>query len=182
MISRNDTSLNVNYEHGVFVAIFGLGVLIRGAPGIGKSTLALELIERQHQLIADDVVQFSVSDTEPSQICGRSTPMLFNLLAVRDIGILNIAKLYSADAVKPNHQLDFVIELDEKRDKPAPCDPFHPFTDTHILAHKIPSQKIFAFPGRNLALIVETVIKNYILYESGNDAGKELINRQQQYL
>ena len=108
--------------------------------------------------------------------------MLFNLLAVRDIGVLNIAKLYSSQAILNEHQLDFVIDLSNNRDGCISNDITHPYGEVTILAQKFPSQTIFAFAERNLAFIVETALKNYILYKFGQDAGRELVARQQQYL
>ena len=107
--------------------------------------------------------------------------MLQNLLAVRDIGVLDISKLYAAEAILAEHSLDFIIQLDMDASSTAP-NMTNPYFESSILGHKFPTQKIFTYASRNLALIVETAIKNNILYKNGLDAGHKLVARQQQYL
>jgi len=177
-MARMESLSPMHSEHGVFLAMYGLGILIRGVPGIGKSSLALELIDRGHSFIADDVVQFN---RKAGNLIGSSPAMLFSLLAVRDIGVLNISKLYSNKTLRTNHRLDVVLELCTEACG-ALSHPLTPYNQTCIFEYIFPSQTIFAYPSRNLALIVETAIKNYILYKNDQDAGSELIARQQQYL
>ena len=112
---------------------------------------------------------------------GSAPPMLQNLLAIRDIGVLDISELYPAEAMVVEHSLDFIIQLD-KGEVPSTAKITNPYTDSLILGHKFRTQKIFAHSSRNLALIVETALKNYILYNNGQDAGHTLTARQQQYL
>ena len=172
-------------EHGVFLSVLDIGLLIRGNAGIGKSTLALELIERGHRFISDDVVHFTQAkdlnqNRIPDQIMGKSPHMLKDLLAVRDLGVLNISDLFSADICLPQYPLELIVELvrDECVLKPTLTG-----TPSHltILNHRIPVQLIHAHPKRNLSVIVETAIKNYILYNHGQDAGT-LLEKRQQYL
>lgn len=172
-------------EHGVFLSVLDIGLLIRGNAGIGKSTLALELIERGHRFISDDVVHFTQGKERnpnriPSQIIGESPHILKDLLAVRDLGVLNISDLFSADTCLSQYPLELIIELvgDEHVLKPTLIGtPSH----TTILNQRIPVQVIHAHPKRNLSVIVETAIKNYILYKHGQDAGT-LLEKQQQCL
>ncbi len=172
-------------EHGVFVVIFALGVLIRGQPGIGKSSLALELIDRGHAFVSDDVVQIKPSaelpSSESTDLFGSAPTMLQNLLAVRDIGVLNITEIYPSATVLAEHRLDFIVQL-EANPITAAQEITNPYHQRLILGHKFPSQTICAHSNRNLALIVETATKNYILYKNGQDAGRALRARQQQYL
>ena len=175
----------IQCEHGVFLSVFEHGLLIKGAAGLGKSTLALELVERGHQFICDDVVDFFINNTQPNQhpnqIMGKSPLILKDLLAVRDLGVLNIPHLFSADCCLPQHPLDFIIEL---------VDDEHALTTTleaksseaMILDQLIPIQTIHAHPKRNLSIIVEIAVKNYILCKQGQDANALLKKRQQQYM
>jgi HPr kinase/phosphorylase len=172
-------SSSLQLQHGVFVRIFKQGVLLRGPAGIGKSTLALELIDRGHQLVADDIVEFEL--TQAHSPVGRCPHLLQNLLAIRDLGILDVSELFSEQAIIPAATLRYIIELIPEN-APLQQDIFHPYTEVEIFEHNIPMQKIHAQAHRNLALIVETAIKNYILYMNGQDGGRILENRQQQHL
>lgn len=168
-------------EHGVFLSVFDNGLLIKGAAGMGKSTLALELIERGHQFISDDVVDFTIEkDVDHNRIIGKSPHILKDLLAVRDLGVLNISHLFSADICLSQHPLDLIIELVEDEHL---LETTLTGIQSHvtILNHTIPVQAIHAHPKRNLSIIVETAVKNYILYKQGRDAGT-LLEKQQQYI
>lgn len=165
-------------EHGTFVRIFDQGVLLKGEPGIGKSNLALELLHRGHALIADDVVRFTLQD---HQLIGSAPAMLAGLLEIRDLGVLSVNDLFSPSAFINAHPLHLTIELiDGDTVTPPRLSAVHKFHT--ILMKKCPSLQIFSHSARNLPLILETAIKNHILYQAGKDANQELANRQQQYL
>ena len=170
----------MNSEYGVFVVVNDIGLLIQGPAGIGKSTLALELIERGHALVADDIVHFS-TDTAQNRLIGQSPDMLRGLLAVRDLGVLEIQRLFPAARLAPSHPLDLIVELDDSETSPL-TDPFSAFKRRDLHGFAVSGLTLFAHPKRNLAVIVETAVKNYILYRAGHDAGRVLTKRQQQYL
>lgn len=172
-------------EHGVFLSVFDVGLLIKGKPGIGKSTVALELIEKGHDFICDDIVHVSVEindeDPQHSRLIGKSPRILRDLLSVRDMGVINIQQLFPATNCMTHYQIDLIIELVDKK---------QPFQATltgiqsviSILNHSLPVQFIHASPERNLALIVETAVKNYILYRNQQDAATLLEQRQQEII
>jgi HPr kinase/phosphorylase len=176
---------NAHNEHGVFLCIFDVGLLITGEAGIGKSTLALELIERGHSLVSDDVVTFEIqSDAETAakpRLLGKSPYILKDLLAVRDLGVINIRQMFSPARCVSEYYLDLIIELisDETVIKTTLTGIQSKKT---ILNHTVPLQKIHAHPKRNLALIIETAVNNYILSSRNDDAALQLKKRQQQYM
>ena len=169
-------------EHGVFLSVLNSGLLIKGDAGIGKSTLALELIERGHQFVSDDSVHFMI-ETDPNhsgqtKLIGKSPHILKDLLAVRDLGVMNISQLFSVDTCLSQHPLDLIVELvSDEQVLAVSLSGIE--SHTTILGDAIPLQKIHAHPKRNLAVIVETAVKNYILYKQRQDAATFLKKRQQ---
>lgn len=172
-------------EHGVFLSVFDIGLLIKGNAGSGKSTLALELIERGHYFISDDIVHFRLASTtnhsEQNSIIGKSPHILKNFLAVRDLGVMNVSQLFTAESCLSLHSLDLIIELvDDEQTLPTSLTGIQSHID--ILGQAIPLQMIHTHPKRNLAVIVETAVKNYILYKHKHDAATLLKKRQQKYI
>jgi len=169
------------HEHGVFIKVFDLGILLKGKSGIGKSSLALELVERQHKLVADDTPLFYQFPGTP-YIYGLCPPMLQDFLHIHDLGVLNVNKLFGNTATTRISQLDLVIEL--CNDKPVmqmtQLSAIH--NHTNILGVQIPVIKLFAKPQRNMALLVETAVKNHILYRDGYDASQALASKLEQKL
>ena len=169
-------------EHGVFISVDNIGLLIKGDAGSGKSSLALELIERGHRFISDDVVLIEAeTDTlnpQRTQLIGKSPEILKNLLAVRDLGVMNISELFSAEHCLTEHTLDLIIQLvDDEHKLETHLSGIQ--SHTEILGLSVPVQLIHAHPKRNLALIVETAVKNYILYKNNQGADELLKQRQQ---
>lgn len=165
--------------HGVFMEVQGFGVLITGDPAIGKSELALELISRGHRLIADDIVDFY--KISPSRIEGRCPPLLQDFLEVRGLGILNIRELYGDNAVKPTKPLDLIIHL-EMADKlnPELIDRLNTHTQLEtVLSVKIRKMIIPVAAGRNIAVLVEAAVRNYMLNLRGINGTKQFMQRQQ---
>lgn len=172
-------------EHGVFLSIYKIGLLLKGDPGSGKSTLALELIERGHHFISDDVVHFDLEadadDHEQNNLIGKSPYILQDLLTVRDLGVINISQFFSPERCVAQHSLDLVIQLVDD-DQPLQTGLTGIQSQVEILGQTIPLQMIHAHPKRNLAVIVETAIKNYILYKNNQQAVTLLEKRQQEYI
>jgi HPr kinase/phosphorylase len=169
------------YEHGVFIKVFDLGILLKGKSGIGKSSLALELVERQHQLVADDTPLF-YQFPGTTYIYGLCPPLSQEFLHVHDLGVLNVNKLFGNTATTCISPLHLVIELcdDESVMQLQPLSAIH--NHTNILGVQIPVIKLFAKPQRNMAVLVETAVKNHILYRDGYDAGQALASKLEQKL
>jgi len=167
--------------HGVFMDVFGLGVLITGDSGAGKSELALELISRGHGLVADDVVEFS--RIAPTVLEGRCPELLQNYLEVRGIGILNIRTIFGETACRRKMRLRLVVYLQKRT--PGQNDPFRlpktQETDT-ILGVSIPHTTLPVAAGRNLAVLLEAAVRSTILQLRGIDSTQELIERQQEMI
>ena len=144
--------------HGVFVELFGFGVLLTGKSGIGKSETALELIHRGHRLIADDMVKFS-RDTQ-GDIIGKPAALPF-YMEIRGLGIIDIKTLYGLSAVRISKRLDMIIEMqaiDNTAYMSAPST--HLYED--ILGKSIKKRKLEVSSGRNAAAMVEVMVMDYM--------------------
>lgn len=164
--------------HGVFMDILGLGVLITGESGLGKSELGLELITRGSGLVADDVVDFYLINQ--STIEGRSPELLQNLLEVRGIGLLNIFSIFGEAAVRRRMRLRLIVHLEHcesPRQDPSDRLPAAPKAQD-ILGVSIEKVTIQVLAGRNLAVLVEAAVRNHILHLRGIDSYQEFIARQ----
>jgi HPr kinase/phosphorylase len=165
--------------HGVFMDVLGLGVLITGESGVGKSELGLELISRGHGLVADDVVE--ISRIAAKTLEGRCPPVLRDFLEVRGLGVLNIRTIFGQTAVRPKMNLKLIVHLDKPGQSgaaPAERLPLHELTED-ILGMSIRKIIIPVAAGRNLAVLLEAAVRNYILQLRGIDGTQELIARQQ---
>lgn len=164
--------------HGVFMNVRGLGVLLRGASGVGKSELALELLTRGHRLVADDAADFT---RKGARIIGRCPPLLKGFLEARSLGILNVRRLYGARALCASAPLDLVITLDA---------PPRPGDETglerlsgrrgtrEVLGEQIPEVSIPIRLGHNLAVLVEAACGDLELRRRGYHADDDLSRRQ----
>ena len=165
--------------HGVFMDVLGLGVLITGESGVGKSELALELISRGHGLVADDVVE--ISRIAAKTLEGRCPPLLKDFLEVRGLGVLNIRVIFGETAVRPKMNLKLIVHLAKPGHAgAAPTErlPLHELT-LDILGLPIREVVIPVAAGRNLAVLLEAAVRNYILQLRGYDSTQEFIARQQ---
>ena len=168
--------------HGVFMEVLGTGVLITGESSIGKSELALELITRNHRLIADDAAIFT--RIAPHTLNGTCPPMLKDFMEVRGLGVLNIRAMYGENAIKQNKHLRLIIHMKKMSDKnQQQLDRLYGNrTIRNILDVDIPEIMLPVASGRNLAVMVEAAARNHILMENGHNTSEEFINRQRQFL
>jgi len=164
--------------HGVFLDVFGMGVLITGDSGIGKSELALELVSRGHGLVADDVVE--LARTAPTTIEGRCPGMLRDYLEVRGLGLLNIRTIFGETAARRKMKLKLIVHLQKySSGDDSPRLPLDSQTQ-EILGIPIRKVVFHVAPGSNLAVLLEAAVRNCILQLRGIDSMSEFINRQQQ--
>ena len=161
--------------HGVFMDVLGLGVLITGESGLGKSELALELISRGHGLVADDAVELMRS--APHMIEGQCPALLQNLLEVRGLGLLDIRTIFGETSVRRKKKLKLIVQLLR-----ASQDDFErlPVQDQTEDVLGIPIRRVMlqVAAGRNLAVLVEAAVRNTILSLRGIDTMGEFIERQ----
>lgn len=167
--------------HGVFMDIFGFGVLLTGHSGIGKSEFALGLISRGHRLIADDSIEFYL---ENDIVIGHCPELLRHFLEVRGLGILNIPKMFGENAVKDNVPLQLVTHLIDSSDIEIQASDrlYGMHSHLSILGKDIPRVAIPVGPGRNLSVLLETAVRNHRLHASGYHAAKDFIQRQKDFL
>jgi HPr kinase/phosphorylase len=151
--------------HGVFVDVHGVGLLLMGQSGIGKSECALELVQRGHRLVADDVVDCTLRP--PGLVYGTATPLLENHLEVRGLGVLDIKDLFGVAAVRKRKRLEMVVRLitqseGEDWDRLGLDDEWY-----SILGVKIPLRRIPVRPGKNTTIVVEVAARNELLRRAG---------------
>lgn len=168
--------------HGVFMEVHGLGVLLTGESGIGKSELALDLINRGHRLIADDAPEFS--RVGPDTVRGSCPEILRDFLEVRGLGILNIREMFGDSAITPAKNLRLIVKLllmsgeqIHQMDRLTGS-----YRSYHLLDVDIPEVIIPVAPGRSLAVLVEAAVRHHIQLMSGYNAAEDFIEKQQQLM
>src|SRR5690606_27814822 len=161
--------------HGVFLDVLGLGVLITGESGLGKSELALELISRGHGLVADDAVE--VARTAPNVIEGQCPALLQNLLEVRGLGLLDIRTIFGETSVRRKMNLKLIVHLVRANPDNFERLPVQDQTEP-VLGVDILRVMLQVAAGRNLAVLVEAAVRNTILSIRGIDTMGDFIERQ----
>ena len=185
MVTTKFTFTAINYlnrclapkatRHGVLVDVYGIGVLITGESGVGKSEAALELVKRGHQLVADDVVDICrVSD---NRLTGTCPEMVRHFMEIRGIGIIDIKAMYGVGSVSVSKSIDLVMHMERwedgrEYDRLGLQDEY-----ISILGVKVPYQIMPVRPGRNVAIIVEVAARNLSLKRMGYSAARELDRR-----
>ena len=166
-------------RHGVLMDVLGLGVLITGDSGVGKSELGLELISRGHGLVADDVVE--ISRLAPNTLEGRCPPVLKDFLEVRGLGLLDVRTIFGETAVRPKMKLKLIAQLEKpatggNRDVTERL----PLAEQaeEILGVTVRKVVIPVAAGRNLAVLLEAAVRNYILQIRGINSSAEFMARQ----
>ncbi|EFR86744.1 HPr kinase/phosphorylase [Listeria sp. FSL L7-0233] len=157
--------------HGVLVDIYGLGVLITGSSGVGKSETALELVKRGHRLVADDNVEIRQEDE--MTLIGSSPAIIEHLLEIRGLGIINVMTLFGAGAVRSSKKITIVVHL-ENWDPDKHYDRVGLDQEmTKIFDMDIPKITVPVRPGRNLSVIIEVAAMNFRLKNMGYNAAEQ---------
>ena len=165
--------------HAVMMDVLGMGVLITGDSGVGKSELALELISRGHGLVADDIVE--ISRVAPNSLEARCPPMLRDFLEVRGLGVLNIRTVFGETACRRKMKLKLVVNLLRPQKGVAEIDRLPLGAETHeILGVPVRKVSIPVAAGRNLAVLLEAAVRSTILLLRGIDSTQEFVERHKQ--
>jgi len=166
--------------HGVFVEVYGVGILILGPSGIGKSECALELVKRGHRLVADDAVQLmKISDTK---IIGTPDQMIRHHMEIRGLGIIDIRSLFGIAATSDEKPVEMVIQLEKWDDKNEYDRLGVVQKSVQILKVEIPALTIPVREGRNLAVVVETAAMNFYLRKRGISTAEQFAKKLQEKL
>ena len=156
--------------HGVLIDVLGVGLLLIGRSGVGKSEAALDLILKGHRLVADDIVEVTVR--APDTVWGSALEMHQHHMEIRGMGILNITHLFGVAAVRDNKKIEVVVELSEIQeddyDRLGTEQQVWP-----ILGVDVPLARIPLRPGRNIASLIEVVARNQLLKYRGHDSARE---------
>ncbi len=158
--------------HGSLIDVFGMGILLLGKSGVGKSECALELIEKGHRLVADDVVETQKIDE--LFLFGSSAEILKHHMEIRGLGILNVREIYGIGSVRNRKRIDLIVKLEEwdetkEYDRLGIDEQKHTILDIDISYITIPVR-----PGRNIPVLVETAALNHRLKKMGTYSAKEL--------
>jgi HPr kinase/phosphorylase len=169
-------------RHGVFMDVLGLGVLVTGESGVGKSELGLELISRGHGLVAYDVVE--LSRIGAGALEGRCPAMLIDFLEVRGLGLLNIRTIFGETAVRRKMKLRLICHLERPHPGGRDAGERLPLAELseEILGVTVRKVTIPVAAGRNLAVLVEAAVRNEILKLRGIDSTSEFLARQKQQM
>ncbi len=172
---RLTASTNV---HGVLMDVYGVGILIIGKSGIGKSEAALDLILRGHRLVADDIVE--IKKKPPATLSGMSSEIIKYHMEIRGLGIINVEDLFGVAAIRDRKVIDIVVELVEWNPKEE-YDRLGIEEQTYsILDVRIPFLKIPVRPGRNVTGIIEVAARNHLLKQRGHFSAQEFDEKQSQ--
>jgi HPr kinase/phosphorylase len=162
-------------RHGVLMDVHGIGILLLGPSGIGKSECALFLVERGHRFVADDQVILSLLPSE--QVLGRAPAPLRNHLEVRGLGIINVRDLFGANAVRTEKIVQMVVELCPWSDEESYDRLGLDESTVEILGMPLSFLRIPVRPGRNMAVILEVAARNHILKAAGHHGARRFIDR-----
>jgi HPr kinase/phosphorylase len=162
-------------HHGVLMDVFGVGILLLGKSGIGKSEIALDLVMRGHRLVADDIVD--VTRRKQNNVYGTGNPIIKHHMEIRGLGIINIKDLFGVAAVRDRKKIELVIELVE-------WDPTREYDRLgveeqayNIVGVPLPLSVVPVRPGRNLTTLIEVAARNHLLKLQGHHSAREFAEK-----
>ncbi|SHE95222.1 Hpr(Ser) kinase/phosphatase [Seinonella peptonophila] len=161
--------------HGVLIDVYGVGVLLMGSSGIGKSETALELVKRGHRLIADDAVE--IYQYDENSLVGTAPKLIRYLLEIRGVGIINVMTLFGAGAVRDRKRISLVIQLEAWQEQQHYDRLGLDEENYTIIETEIPKLTIPVRPGRNLAVIIEVAAMNFRLKRLGFHAAQQFVQQ-----
>lgn len=161
--------------HGSFVDVYGVGVLLIGRSGIGKSEIALDLVERGHRLVADDVV--NVTRKGEGILMGSGTDLVKHFMEIRGLGLIDVRSMFGIRAIRFQKRVEIVVELEEWKANQEYTRTGLDEMNVKVLDVEIPHVRLPIFPGKNVTVITEVIALNYLLRHYGYDAAKEFAAR-----
>ena len=166
--------------HGTLVDVYGMGLLFTGRPGIGKSEVTLDLVERGHRLVADDVVR--IIRKSRGIVVGTGNELTQSLLEIRGVGIVDVQQMFGIRATRVQKRIEVEVQLVDWDDKKSMDRTGLDENITTILDVEIPKVEVPIYPGKYIAVIVESIALNQLLKIRGYNAAKELANRQMEMI
>ncbi|MBQ7643291.1 MAG: HPr(Ser) kinase/phosphatase, partial [Clostridia bacterium] len=171
-IYQNELLAPTKVVHGVLLDIFGIGTLITGRSGVGKSEIALELVNRGHRLVADDsVILKNIND----QIIGKAPERIRYYMEIRGIGIINVQQMFGPGAIRPEKRVDIIVELSPWAEGNTYDRIGYEENYEEVLGIQKPKIVVPVSPGRNIPVILETAARKYRLKQAGFDASTDLM-------
>ncbi len=161
--------------HGSLVDVYGVGVLVAGRSGIGKSEIALDLVERGHRLVADDVVM--ITRKGEGILIGAGTDLVKHFMEVRGLGLIDVRSMFGIRAIRYQKRVEIIVELEEWKENEDYTRTGLDDSTVTILDVEMPLVKLPIFPGKNVTVITEVISLNYLLKHYGYDAAKVLAKR-----
>lgn len=161
--------------HGSFIDVYGVGVLLFGRSGIGKSEIALDLIERGHRLVADDVVM--VTRKGEGILMGAGTDVVKHFMEIRGLGLIDVRSIFGIRAIRFQKRVEIIVELQEWKQDVEYTRTGLDHENVSMMGVEIPHVKLPIFPGKNVTVITEVIALDYLLRHYGYDAAKEFSKR-----
>jgi HPr kinase/phosphorylase len=161
--------------HGSFIDVYGIGVLLVGRSGIGKSEVALDLVERGHRLVADDVIM--ITRKGEGILIGAGTDVVKHFMEIRGLGLIDVRSIFGIRSIRFQKRAELIVELQEWKGDVEYTRTGLDHENISILGVEIPHVKLPIFPGKNITVIVEVIALDYLLKHYGYDAAREFAKR-----